>query len=281
MLNQADIKEAEMRFDNIKEFIGVAKEFEMENAENSLADFLESIALVSDVDNLDENDEAVTLMTMHSAKGLEFEVVFLVGMEEGLFPSQRSIDEDEECEEERRLCYVAITRAKKMLYITNVKRRTLYGSTNYSIPSRFIDEIPEELLSDLSKDNISLRKRKSNTFIDQEYSDVQNTSSKLSSYFTNFSTSNTSANHKTKKASFGVNVESFLNNLNNTAKTSVKNVDNSSKYYVGMCVKHKKFGVGTIDKIEPEGDDLKLDIMFDKFGFKRLMAKYTPLEILE
>ena len=110
MLNAEPSKESEMRFENLMEFIGVAMEFEKESADNSLQDFLESIALVSDVDKLDESAEAVTLMTMHSAKGLEFNVVFLVGMEEGLFPSKKSIEEDEKCEEERRLCYVGITR---------------------------------------------------------------------------------------------------------------------------------------------------------------------------
>ena len=143
MLNETEDKESEMRFDNLMEFIGVAMEFEKENADNTLADFLDSIALVSDVDSLEEGAEAVTLMTMHSAKGLEFNVVFLVGMEEGLFPSKKSIEEDESTEEERRLCYVGITRAKEKLFLTNTNKRTLYGMTTYSYPSRFIDEISE------------------------------------------------------------------------------------------------------------------------------------------
>ena len=138
MLNSEGTKETEIRFDNLMEFIGVAIEFENENAENSTLDRVFSIALVSDVDNLDESTDAVTLMTMHSAKGLEFDNVFLVGMEEGLFPSKRSIEEDAQTEEEERLCYVAITRAKKHLFITNTKKRTLYGSTTYSIPSRLL-----------------------------------------------------------------------------------------------------------------------------------------------
>ena len=170
MLNSEGTKETEIRFDNLMEFIGVAIEFENENAENSLGDFLDSIALVSDVDNLDESTDAVTLMTMHSAKGLEFDNVFLVGMEEGLFPSKRSIEGDAQTEEERRLCYVAITRAKKHLFITNTKKRTLYGSTTYSTPSRFIDEIPEKLLSETSienKENKGTRNNQS-TWLDSE-----------------------------------------------------------------------------------------------------------------
>ena len=271
MLNSEGTKETEIRFDNLMEFIGVAIEFENENAENSLGDFLDSIALVSDVDNLDESTDAVTLMTMHSAKGLEFDNVFLVGMEEGLFPSKRSIEEDNQTEEERRLCYVAITRAKKHLFITNTKKRTLYGSTTYSIPSRFIDEIPENLLSESSIENKENKgvKNSQNTWLDNEYKRVE-------TYLSNRSRVSESVEKKVRP-NIGVSVDSFLKNLagNNQVKTN-----NASKYKVGMEVKHKKFGIGIIENIEPEGDDFKLEIMFDGSGFKRLMANYTPLEII-
>ena len=272
MLNSEGTKETEIRFDNLMEFIGVAIEFENENAENSLGDFLDSIALVSDVDNLDESTDAVTLMTMHSAKGLEFDNVFLVGMEEGLFPSKRSIEEDVQTEEERRLCYVAITRAKKHLFITNTKKRTLYGSTTYSIPSRFIDEIPEKLLSETSienKENKGARNNQ-NTWLDSEYKKVE-------TYLSNRNRVSENIERKVRP-SIGVSVDSFLKNLagNNQVKSN-----NTLKYKVGMEVKHKKFGVGIIENIEPEGDDFKLEIMFDGSGFKRLMANYTPLEIIK
>ena len=272
MLNSEGTKETEIRFDNLMEFIGVAIEFENENAENSLGDFLDSIALVSDVDNLDESTDAVTLMTMHSAKGLEFDNVFLVGMEEGLFPSKRSIEEDAQTEEERRLCYVAITRAKKHLFITNTKKRTLYGSTTYSIPSRFIDEIPENLLSETSienKENKGARNNQ-NTWLDSEYKRVE-------TYLSNRNRVSENIERKVRP-SIGVSVDSFLKNLagNNQVKTN-----NTLKYKVGMEVKHKKFGIGIIENIEPEGDDFKLEIMFDGSGFKRLMANYTPLEIIK
>ena len=272
MLNSEGTKETEIRFDNLMEFIGVAIEFENENAENSLGDFLDSIALVSDVDNLDESTDAVTLMTMHSAKGLEFDNVFLVGMEEGLFPSKRSIEEDSQTEEERRLCYVAITRAKKHLFITNTKKRTLYGSTTYSIPSRFIDEIPENLLSESSIENKENKgvKNSQNTWLDNEYKRVE-------TYLSNRSRVSENVEKKVRP-NIGVSVDSFLKNLagNNQVKTN-----NASKYKVGMEVKHKKFGIGIIENIEPEGDDFKLEIMFDGSGFKRLMANYTPLEIIK
>ena len=276
MLNEGNEKENEMRFENLMEFIGVAIEFEKETADATLADFLDSIALVSDVDRMDDESESVTLMTMHSAKGLEFEVVFLVGMEEGLFPSKRSIEEDESVEEERRLCYVGITRAKKKLYITNASKRTLYGSTTYTIPSRFISEIPEELFDDDALENISLRKKKSKKYLDDEYEKAEGI---LSSNREIFGKSQSSS-----KLKFGLSVDNFLKNLNGITSKSSNITENSNKdinYEVGMTVKHKKFGVGVIKKIEAEGDDYKLDIVFESSGFKRLMANYTPLEIVK
>ena len=274
MLNETEDKESEMRFDNLMEFIGVAMEFEKENADNTLADFLDSIALVSDVDSLEEGAEAVTLMTMHSAKGLEFNVVFLVGMEEGLFPSKKSIEEDESTEEERRLCYVGITRAKEKLFLTNTNKRTLYGMTTYSYPSRFIDEISEELLDEDSRDNIHKNNKKKEKNIDNEYTKVQGVLSNIGSGYGKIDSK------VSKKASFGMSVDNFLKNITgntNRVVTEKKNVN----YTVGMRIKHKKFGEGIIQNIEAEGDDFKLEIMFDKYGFKRLMANYTPLEVLE
>ena len=259
-------KETESRIENIAEFIGVAIEFENENAENTLTDFLDSIALVSDVDKLDEQDEAVTLMTMHSAKGLEFPVVFLVGMEEDLFPSKRSIEEDESAEEERRLCYVAITRAKERLFLTNTLKRTLYGTTSYSIPSRFIDEVPQELLDEESNQNINGRQRRSKINLDDEYARVNIFCDELS-------------NSSYSKPKVGVSVDSFLKNIKSFGVQN-QNVNKSNNYEVGMKIKHKKFGVGVITKIEIEGEDKKLEINFETAGFKRLMANFTPLEIV-
>ena len=275
MLNENSSKESEMRFENLMEFIGVAIEFENENADNTLADFLDSIALVSDVDKLDESADAVTLMTMHSAKGLEFNNVFLVGMEEGLFPSKKSIEEDLSVEEERRLCYVGITRAKKNLFITNATKRTLYGSTSYTIPSRFIDEIPTELLSDSSLENKQKRQRKQERFLDNEYS-------RVNSFVFDDNDSFAIQSKTTSKPKIGLSVDAFLRNIAGSANINVNTASNitSTKYEIGMEVKHKKFGIGIIENIEPEGDDYKLDIMFDGSGFKRLMANYTPLEIL-
>ena len=271
MLNEEDTEENQTRFENLMEFIGVAMEFENETADASLADFLDSIALVSDVDNLDETADAVTLMTMHSAKGLEFEVVFLVGMEEGLFPSKRSIDEDETVEEERRLCYVGITRAKKRLYITNASKRTLYGSTSYTMPSRFVSEIPPELYDESSFESLNGKGSRSN-YLDSEYKSVDRVLNKASF----------GSIPRSKKPSVGLSVDSFLSNIGGTKLGSKpQNNENAGKYEVGQTVKHKKFGIGIIEKIEKEEDDYKLEIKFEKFGFKRLMANFTPLEIIK
>ena len=138
--------EAETRIENLEEFLTVAIEFEEESADNTLAEFLENITLSSDIDGMEDQDNSITLMTLHSAKGLEFPVVCLVGMEEGIFPGYKSIGEPQALEEERRLFYVGITRAKQYLYLTCAKHRTIFGSTSYNQVSRFVKEIPEELL---------------------------------------------------------------------------------------------------------------------------------------
>ena len=148
--------EAQSRLENIDEFLSVTKSFEESSDDKSLIAFLTDLALVADIDKLDEDGvpgEAITLMTLHSAKGLEFPVVFLIGMEEGVFPHSRSLMEEGEMEEERRLAYVGITRAEEELYITNAKMRTLYGRTNMNAVSRFIGEIPEGLLENVETEN--------------------------------------------------------------------------------------------------------------------------------
>jgi DNA helicase-2/ATP-dependent DNA helicase PcrA len=134
------------RVENLKELVGVAAEFEARNPEGTLADFLEQVALVSEADEYDEDDPAITLMTLHNAKGLEFDVVFMVGMEDGVFPHYRSMTDSAELEEERRLAYVGITRARKRLYLTHAWSRSLFGGSNFNPPSRFLSEIPTHLL---------------------------------------------------------------------------------------------------------------------------------------
>ncbi|MCF6461194.1 UvrD-helicase domain-containing protein [Clostridium sp. Cult3] len=145
-LEKEDNIEAQTRLENIREFISVAIDFEVKNPEGTLEDFLANVSLLSDVDKTEDVENSATMLTVHSAKGLEFPVVFMVGMEEGLFPISRALEDESELEEERRLCYVAITRAQELLFITHAKIRTIYGNVNYSLPSRFIDEIPEDLI---------------------------------------------------------------------------------------------------------------------------------------
>ncbi|MBR1884694.1 MAG: DNA helicase PcrA [Clostridia bacterium] len=272
MLNEENGKDAENRLENLMEYIGVAIEFENENADNTLADFLDSIALVADVDNLDEENESVTLMTLHSAKGLEFEVVFLVGMEEGLFPSNKSMQEDDEVEEERRLCYVGITRAKQKLFISNASKRTIYGSTTYTIPSRFINEIPKELYDkDAFNDSSNVSYNRHDAFLNNEFARA----SKMITSKINASEYSNRPNPK----KFGVSVDSFLSNI--TSSPNAVNTSMQAKNYsIGDKVRHKKFGVGIITNIEKEGDDSKLEINFESAGFKRLMANFTPLDII-
>jgi len=157
--------EAQSRIENIKELKSVTLEFEKQNEDNSLEEFLAHISLVSDLDNLEEEQDYVVLMTMHSAKGLEFPVVFIPGMEEGVFPGYRAITEGpEQLEEERRLCYVGITRAREKLYLSNARFRTLFGNSSYNKPSRFLSEIPEELIEYSPGSSVSaLRQQNDNT----------------------------------------------------------------------------------------------------------------------
>jgi len=145
-LKQENTIESQSRMENVRELITAAAEYEEREAEPTLVGFLEMITLVADIDNMDDKSDIVTLMTLHSAKGLEFPIVFMVGMEEGLLPHQRSFASEAELEEERRLCYVGITRAKESIYLTHARSRRLFGQTDYRMPSRFIEEIPEELL---------------------------------------------------------------------------------------------------------------------------------------
>lgn len=279
--------EAESRLQNLEELMTVVMEYEEQEAESSLNNFLEGITLSSDIDNLEETDDMVTLMTLHSAKGLEYPAVFLVGMEEGIFPGYKSIGEPKELEEERRLFYVGITRAKEHLYLTCAKHRTIFGSTSYNAISRFISEIPEELLEGYSEIN-----NKKEEFSDSNYgwSYGGNFAGKVKTYKFDEAAGNYGISAKSSeklstnsketvdnKNSYAFRTaESFLNNFN---KQNSNNID-TTKYKAGQKVYHKKFGEGIINYVEKEGEDLKVDINFDKVGHKRLMAKFAGLEIL-
>ncbi len=268
--------EAETRIDNIEEFLTVAIEFEKESADKSLNEFLNSISLSSDTDNIEEQDDQVTLMTLHSAKGLEYPCVFLVGLEEGIFPSQRSTETPKEIEEERRLFYVGITRAKQYLYLSLAKKRTIFGSTSYNQPSRFLKEIPEDALDGYAE--AINQNRENNNFEDSTFTWSYGTraNSSLNGRINTYKVeSNTPI---VKEPVFRRTAESFLANLD-TKKTSIN--ARTTQYKVGQKIYHKKFGEGIITKLEPEGDDYKVDIDFEKSGHKRLMAQFAGLEIIE
>lgn len=272
--------EAETRIENLEEFLTVAIEFEEESADNTLAEFLENITLSSDIDGMEDQDNSITLMTLHSAKGLEFPVVFLVGMEEGIFPGYKSIGEPQALEEERRLFYVGITRAKQYLYLTCAKHRTIFGSTSYNQVSRFVKEIPEELLEGYAE----VVERKS---VDKEefkdygyrwsYGKGQTVKTFKMSEEDKSAVAKTIGEQGTKSEYQYRTAESFLNSIKQNNQTN--DID-LSKYQVGQRVYHKKFGEGTITKLEQEGNDVKVDLEFDKAGHKRLMAKFAGLEII-
>ena len=270
--------EAENRIENLDEFLTVTMEFEEQFAENTLSEFLEGITLSSDIDNMEEEEESVTLMTLHSAKGLEFPVVFLVGMEEGIFPGYKSISEPTELEEERRLCYVGITRAKQNLFLTCSKQRTIFGSTSYNPTSRFLNEIPEELLEGY-EEAFGGSNHKDQIFKDSSYSWTYGSKNNVKTYKIDEKQPIIAASNKIKESTnFAFRTaESFLNNLNKKSENAV----DLSQYKEGIRVFHKKFGEGTINIVEPEGDDLKVDINFDKVGHKRLMAKFANLEVID
>ena len=282
-LKNENTVEAESRIENLEEFLTVAMEFEKESADNSLTEFLESISLSSDTDSIEDTDNMITLMTLHSAKGLEYPVVFLVGMEDGIFPGHKSIDNPEDIEEERRLFYVGITRAQNYLYLTFAKKRTIFGSTSYNPPSRLIKEIPAELL-DGYEEAMQIEENEEE-FPDSKYewrynnrSNYNNNNYNNNSKVVTYKVDNKNIQEKTQNSFQFRTAESFLNNLN---KKKTNGEVDLSKYKVGQRIFHKKFGEGTITKLEKESDDIKVDIQFDKVGHKRLMAKFAGLEILE
>ena len=257
-LENEDTIEARGRIENLKEFISVALEFEKENEDADLGIFLENVSLVADIDTMNESNDAVILMTFHSAKGLEFPVVFMVGMEEGVFPGYRSMNEDSEMEEERRLCYVGITRAREQLFMTGAFSRTLFGSTTYNRMSRFLKEIPQNLI-----DGLETSSNKKDTLMSWDSTGVDSQRGSLYSKNAVNTLKNTGG------------LATFVNNK------TIRETIELSELKTGVKVEHKKFGIGVITKVEEEGNDLKLDIAFNDSGKKRLMAQFAGLKIVE
>ncbi|MDN6127479.1 MAG: DNA helicase PcrA, partial [Tetragenococcus halophilus] len=254
-LKSQNTLEAQARLENLDEFLTVTQEFDKqyenqaeedrESPENKLTVFLNDLSLLSDVDQYEEESSEVTLMTLHAAKGLEFPVVFLIGMEENIFPLARAAMEESELEEERRLAYVGITRAEEKLYLTNALSRMLYGKPQYNRPSRFIEEIDPELLSSdqpliYKNQRISAREPQGH----QSFAVKRNAGSKAAP-------------------------------IQNPA--AAENTD----WQIGDKAKHKKWGTGTVVKVSGNQKDVELDIAFPNMGIKRLLAAFAPIEKVE
>lgn len=264
-LEKNDATSAEAKIENLKEFVAAAVEFEnnckiamaaaesmvqnsddeefadnLDDKQPTLENFLAKISLSTDLDNWDEEDGSVTLLTMHATKGLEFPVVFMVGMEEKIFPHSRSYMDENEMEEERRLCYVAMTRAKERLYMTGAQRRNIFGQYEYMNPSRFISEIPDELI-DLHV---------------------------LNQTFNNKAALNTHSQNK--------KVNLFTGKGKDTVKKST--TSDIKLINIGDKVEHAKFGRGIVVKVEGSGDDAKLHIAFAGQGIKSFIQKYAPIK---
>ncbi len=243
MLKNERSIEAQSRLENLEEFKTVTKHFEESSEDKTLIAFLTDLALIADIDKVDEDpmgDNKIVLMTLHAAKGLEFPVVFLIGMEENVFPHSRSIMDDEEMEEERRLAYVGITRAEKQLFLTHAKMRTLFGRTNMNPVSRFINEIPEELMEGLEEAK-------------QAPFGFGPTQSKPDPF--------AAPKRAAKK-------------INRPGTTGGESIG----WQPGDKANHKKWGQGTVVKVHGEGEAMELDIAFPApTGIKRLLAKFAPI----
>jgi len=265
LLSEDDKETARERVENIESLIAKAREYDETAARPSLAEFLEDIALVADIDGFDEKQDAVSLMTLHNCKGLEFPYVFIAGFEEGLMPSYRSVasGDTKDVEEERRICYVGMTRAKKRLYLTAAKRRTYAGSTNYNPPSRFFEEIDKDL--------------------------IEITNPRLHIFNTN-GTPKTPAFAKTGEpeddafaktiAVRGARKPEYWQNY--TYKSVIPAPkDISLSFAVGDTVSQIKYGKGEVLDIAPAGADYEITIRFEKVGIKKLMSQFARLKKVE
>ena len=234
------------RIEHIQELKSNIVRYMEQNPEGSLKGFLDEIALYTDLDSLGEDSAGVTLMTMHSAKGLEFDQVYLVGLEEGIFPGSRAYDQ-EELEEERRLCYVAITRAKKRLHLVSANRRMLFGRTTANAPSRFLEEIPEETMD---------RTGERRGFADRAFDDEMDQSQ-----------------HRPRRFSDPPMVEGWKKPKRAAATPPGGDEQILKAFQIGDMVEHKAFGQGLIVQVQPVGNDALIEVAFETVGTKRLMLK--------
>ncbi len=272
--------ESRSRLENIDEFLSVTMEFEKNNDDKSLVSFLTDLALIADIDSVNDEDEdksdAVILMTMHSAKGLEFPVVFIVGMEEGVFPHSRAFQDNEELEEERRLAYVGITRAEKQLFLTCAQMRTLFGRTTANPPSRFLDEIPEELKEETG---VARDRYRRGGNIGGSYGGRGFSSGSGSNF--GRSAGNSSLSGSTATASGSQAKVTVTTSMPHKAAAVGSNADPDA-LKAGDKVSHGKWGTGTIVSVKGTGNDTELQIAFPApVGVKRLLAGFAPITKVE
>ncbi|MEC0370727.1 DNA helicase PcrA [Paenibacillus chibensis] len=271
--------ESRSRLENIDEFLSVTMEFEKNNDDKSLVSFLTDLALIADIDSVKDEEEdrsdAVILMTMHSAKGLEFPVVFIVGMEEGVFPHSRAFQDNEELEEERRLAYVGITRAEKQLFLTCAQMRTLFGRTTANPPSRFLDEIPEELKEEAGAARDRYRRGGN---IGGSYGGRG-----FGGSGSNFgrSAGNSSLSGSTATATGSQTKVTMTTSVPHQA-AAVGSTADLTALKAGDKVSHGKWGTGTIVSVKGSGNDTELQIAFPApVGVKRLLAGFAPITKVE
>ena len=245
---ELDKDTAQDRKENLNELKANLLRYEEETEEPTLNGFLEEIALMTDIDNYNADADTVVMMTLHSAKGLEFPVVFIIGMEDGVFPGNQSIYNPEDMEEERRLAYVGITRAKKKLYLTNTRTRLMFGSTTHNSPSRFLGEIPEDLIEKTGVTSYSSYKSSAENEPYKDFGDDFTSGRQIKRGFS----SNTSSSQRPTATTF-------------------------SDYKIGDTVQHKVFGTGVVLAAQNVGNDTLLEIAFDKAGTKKLMANFAKL----
>lgn len=284
--------ESQTRLENIEELINKAVSYE-ENSENpSLGEFLEEVALVADIDNMDDSEERVTLMTLHSAKGLEFPLVYLAGMEDGLFPGMMSISSDDrsELEEERRLCYVGITRAKEELVLTGARMRMVNGETRYSKTSRFIEEIPEEFLDkEVLEPRVSKWSRSEDEFDDSGLPWGNTAARAWGKAGDDSSLRGWGRSGGTLGGGFGGGFSASSSNAYASKKTSPVSrpafgkaftVEKASSldYGEGDRVRHIKFGEGTVTEIKDGGKDFEVTVQFDTAGVRKMFASFAKLK---
>jgi DNA helicase-2/ATP-dependent DNA helicase PcrA len=271
-LKEEGTEEAFSKIENIDELINVMTELEQENEGVSLESFLDRVSLVSDVDLYEDKGNRVSLMTLHCAKGLEFPFVFVIGMEEGLLPHYRRGDEVEDLEEERRLCYVGITRAKERVFLSRADKRSTFGVGRANFPSRFLDELPAELVQ------LEERQRKSEGLFSQETSEEEGIVWGV--YRSGRPAYGSSGPDHFRPGGEGM-IDLTQDNIFSEGQAMALSPEQFFPLKVGMKVRHPKFGEGKVRSVEGMDEGQKATILFQTAGNKRLKVRYANLEILE